>query len=270
MAKLKRVWIPSPSHEPRRETVRLIVLHTTEGAQSYQSLGGFFANPANQVSSHVGIDDTPGTVGEYVRRTRAAWTASGANQPGVHGEFCTPKGAADGWTRAVWMGQHRQMLINAAAWIAEEAKLLHLPIRALTPAQAQGGAEGVCQHSDLGAWGGGHHDCGPGFPMDVVISLARGGAPAGEVELMQPAYLEKGAGAKTPIVVPAGAKRLRFFAHRPAQIHVDLIGDKQPAKDDLVLDYGTGAQQVVLGSALAAVVTRIDGGDDEVSFVASA
>jgi hypothetical protein len=31
----------------------------------------------------------------------------------------------------------------------------------------------VCQHSDLGAAGGGHHDCGPGYPFDRVLAMAR-------------------------------------------------------------------------------------------------
>jgi hypothetical protein len=268
---LKRVWIPSPNHSPRGGArVRLIVLHTTEGAQSYQSLGAFFANPASQVSSHVGIDDTPGTVGEYVRRSRAAWTAAGANQAGVHGEFCTPSGAADGWSRADWLGKHHQMLVNAAAWIREEAALLDIPIVALTPAQAQGSGRGVCQHSDLGAWGGGHHDCGHGFPMDYVISLARGGSPAGTEELMQPAFMVKGANAKTPVAIPNGAKRLRLFSNGAAQVHVDLVGVPQPAADDLTLGYAEGAQGCAVGNAKAAVLTRKDAGDNEVSFVLTA
>ena len=71
------------------------------------------------------------------------------------------------------------MLDNAARWIAEESKALSIPIVALTPAQAQGSGRGVCQHADLGAGGGGHHDCGPGFPMDYVLQLARsGGGPS--------------------------------------------------------------------------------------------
>lgn len=271
VAKLRRVWIPSPNHSGRGGAkVDLIVFHTSEGAQTYQSLGSFFANPASQVSSQVGIDDTPGVIGEYVRRERAAWTAAGANTVAVQAEFCTPSGAADGWSRATWMNHHRHMLANAAAWAAEEAAHHGIPLTALTPAQAQRGGRGVCQHSDLGTWGGGHHDCGHGFPMDYVISLAKGAAPAGEVDLMQPGYLEKGANAKTPIVIPAGAKRLRFFAHRPAQVHIDLIGAPQPKVDDLTLGYDRGAQQVSLGAALAAVVTRVDGDSNEVSFVASA
>jgi len=67
------------------------------------------------------------------------------------------------------------MLANCAAWIAEEAAAFGLPITRLTPSQAQGSGRGVCQHVDLGARGGGHHDCGAGFPMDYVLNLARGG-----------------------------------------------------------------------------------------------
>jgi hypothetical protein len=34
----------------------------------------------------------------------------------------------------------------------------------------------VCQHIDLGSAGGGHVDCGSGFPYDYVLDLAKGGA----------------------------------------------------------------------------------------------
>jgi hypothetical protein len=70
------------------------------------------------------------------------------------------------------------MLQNAAAWVAEEAAAFGIPITRLTPQQAQGNGRGVCQHSDLGRWGGGHVDCGPGFPMDQVIAMAQGQGPS--------------------------------------------------------------------------------------------
>jgi hypothetical protein len=70
------------------------------------------------------------------------------------------------------------MLANCAAWIAEEAKRYGIPIERLTPSEAQGSGRGVCQHVDLGSRGGGHHDCGPGFPMNEVLTMARGGSPA--------------------------------------------------------------------------------------------
>jgi N-acetylmuramoyl-L-alanine amidase len=168
---LKRVSIPSPNYSSRGgATVTTIVLHTAEGATDYQSLGSFFANPASGVSSHVGIDDTPNTVGEYVPRSGKAWTAANANPWAVQAELC----AFADWDSATW-NSHPQMLANTAAWIAEEAAYFDIPLVWLTEAQAQNpDTRGVCQHADLGSMGGGHWDCGPGFPMDQVLAMAGG------------------------------------------------------------------------------------------------
>jgi hypothetical protein len=70
------------------------------------------------------------------------------------------------------------MLANCAAWIAEEAAYYNIPIEALTDGEAQGHGRGVCQHKQLGPAGGGHSDCGPNFPMQEVLTMARGGSPA--------------------------------------------------------------------------------------------
>jgi murein L,D-transpeptidase YcbB/YkuD len=136
-------------------------------------LGSFFANPSAQVSSHTGADDKANTVGEYVHRGNKAWTAANANPVAVQIELC----AFAAWSAAEW-DQHPNMLDNCAKWIAEEAAAFGIPIRRLSPGEAQGGAAGVCQHVDLGSWGGNHSDCGPGFPMDEVLAMA-GGAPGG-------------------------------------------------------------------------------------------
>ena len=173
---LTRVAIPSPNYSARGSGVRLIVLHTAEGARTYQSLGAYFANPASQVSSHVGIDDTPGVVGAFVKRENKAWTQANANPFSVAAEMC----AFAAWTTAEWH-QHPTMLSNCATWIAEEAAAFGIPIRRLSPVQAQGGQAGVCQHVDLGAMGGNHWDCGGGFPMDEVISMAAGAPPPAPV-----------------------------------------------------------------------------------------
>jgi hypothetical protein len=167
---LARVWIPSPNYSGRGgSAVRLIVLHTAEGALTYQSLGSFFASSSSGVSSHVGIDDTPGTVGESVRRDAKAWTQGNANPYAVSAELCA---------FASWSGEwsaHPTMLENAAQWVAEEAAAFGIPIRRLSAGEAQGGGAGVCQHVDLGAMGGNHWDCGPAFPMDAVLDMATGG-----------------------------------------------------------------------------------------------
>ena len=171
---LARHWIGSPNYSSRGgSSVRLIVLHTAEGALTYQSLGNFFASPSAGVSSHVGIDDSVNVVGEYVEPSSKAWTSGGANPVAVQAELC----AFAAWSPAEW-DQHTQMLVNTAEWIREEAARFGIPIRRLSAGEAQGNGRGVCQHVDLGSWGGGHWDCGPGFPMDEVLELAGAGPPA--------------------------------------------------------------------------------------------
>jgi N-acetylmuramoyl-L-alanine amidase len=176
---LARVAMPSPFYSARGgSAVRLIVLHATEGAQTIEALGSWFQNPSARVSSHTGIDNvTAGRIGEYVPRSGSAWTAAGANGVAVQTELCTPSGASSGWSAADWQARPI-MLANTAAWIAEEAAAFGIPIVRLSAAQAQGGAAGVCQHADLGAWGGGHYDLGPNFPIDQVIAQAAAGGGA--------------------------------------------------------------------------------------------
>lgn len=178
---LLRDPIPSPNYSARGGArVTTIVIHTAQGALTYQSLGNFFASSSAGVSSHAGIDDTPGTIGVYVHRGDKAWTASNANPWSVQAELC----AFAEWSTDEWF-RHPVMLENCAAWIAEEAAAFGIPLVLLDPAGAQDpGVPGVCQHNDLGAMGGGHWDCGPGFPIDYVLDLARAGgvAPAPEPE----------------------------------------------------------------------------------------
>ena len=166
---LKRKWMPSPNYSSRGGAgVRLIVLHTAEGALSIESLGNFFASSSSGVSSHVGIDDGD-PIGEYVKRGNKAWTAANANPVAVQAELC---GFAS-WSKGAWQNDHANMLDNAARWIAEEAAKYGLPIVKLSAGAAQGSGRGVCQHRDLGSWGGNHSDCGNGFPMDDVIAAAK-------------------------------------------------------------------------------------------------
>ena len=189
---LKRIWMPSPNYSSRSESgVRLIVLHTAEGARTIESLGNFFASSSAGVSSQVGTDDTPNTVGEYVKRANKSWTQGNFNSAATSNELC---GFAS-WSNDEWMKNHQTMLENTAKWIAEEAKHFGIPITKLNASQAQGSGRGVCQHVDLGSAGGGHHDCGTGFPMDYVLTMAKGGAaqaPTEESEMVASAVAANG------------------------------------------------------------------------------
>jgi len=173
---LKRIWIPSPNYSSRGgSSVRLIVLHTAEGARTIESLGSFFASSSAGVSSHAGADDKANTIGEYVKRSNKAWTAANANPVAVQIELC----GFVSWSPSEWTNNHKEMLNNCAKWIAEEAKQYGIPIVKLNSSQAQGSGRGVCQHRDLGTWGGNHSDCGNNFPMDDVIRKAGGVVTSG-------------------------------------------------------------------------------------------
>src|SRR6478735_220732 len=169
--KLLRKPNPSPNYSPRYGAKpRMLVLHTAEGAQTIEALGEFFSHRSSKVSSHVGADNKKLTIGEYVKGGYSAWTVGAANPVSLSIEMC----AFASWTTAQWMAKPN-LLENCAMWIAEECATHDIPIVKLTPHQAQTSGRGVCQHRDLGVWGGGHHDCGNGFPMDHVLQLAKGG-----------------------------------------------------------------------------------------------
>jgi hypothetical protein len=224
---LRRVWMPTNNYYQGYNARRLLVLHSSEGALTYQALGNFFATGTDQASSHVGIDDTKNTVGEYVKDSNSAWTSENANLVALQAELCAPSGASANWSQADWKS-HPNMLQNTAEWLKEESAQWGIPLTKLTPAEAQGNGKGVCQHSDLGAWGGNHHDCGPGFPIDYVISLAKDSAPPATGEDIEMTILEFDASGNCPIVVPNdltdGTHYLRFGCVQDSIIRVDPAG----------------------------------------------
>lgn len=165
--------ISSPNRSARgKAPVRLVVLHTGEGATSAAQLGAYFARPEVQASSHVGIDDHG--VEWYVPYEMAAWTIRSANPISDNAELC---GFA-AWTRDQWLNDHMPMLELAAQWVRERCNARGIPIRKLTPAEVGAGEAGVCGHVDwtLGTGDGTHTDPGRNFPWDVVMSLANGGS----------------------------------------------------------------------------------------------
>jgi hypothetical protein len=172
--------ISSPNRSARGSLpVRLIVVHTAEGARTVTELGNYFANASVQASSHVGIDDTG--LEQYVPYSEAAWTILSANPISDNAELC---GFA-AWTRDVWLTQHMPMLRNAAAWIRGRCQARGIPIVKLTPAQVAAGQAGVCGHWDwtVGMKDGTHTDPGSNFPWDVVMSLAaQTPSPAADLE----------------------------------------------------------------------------------------
>jgi hypothetical protein len=165
--------ISSPNYSSRNGAkVRLVVVHTAEGARTTAALGNYFANASVQASSHVGIDET--SVEQYVDYSRASWTVRAGNPISDNAELC---GFA-AWTRDQWLNEHRGMLNLAAKWVRERCLARGIPIVKLTPAQVAAGQAGVIGHIDwtLGMRDGTHTDPGNGFPWDVVINTAANGS----------------------------------------------------------------------------------------------
>jgi peptidoglycan hydrolase-like protein with peptidoglycan-binding domain len=173
-----RIWIPSPNYSASRSRNQLLVVHTSEGAQTFASLGNFLGQSSSGVSYHVGFDDTSSTqIGEYVKPPGKCWAAFESNDWGEHGCCCTPSGASYGWSRDTWMAKVN-MLAACAAWLAEESARYGIPLVKITGADIDAGRPGVCGHADVSASSaqGDHGDPGPNFPWDHVLALA-GGAP---------------------------------------------------------------------------------------------
>jgi N-acetylmuramoyl-L-alanine amidase len=140
---------------------RIIVLHTTEGHNrpglvDLHGLVSFFDNPNNQVSSHI-ANDAEGNDARMVPDEAKAWTQAAFNSISLSIEQIG-QAAQTHWPDS--------QLQNTAKWIAHWSHKWGIPITASTK-------HGVCQHRELGAAGGGHHDCGDNYPFGRVLAMAR-------------------------------------------------------------------------------------------------
>jgi hypothetical protein len=176
--------------------VRLVVVHTAEGARTVESLGAWFQKATTQASSHAGIDDN--RIETFVDYRRAAWTVRSGNTISDNVELC---GFA-AWSRNEWLNNHPTMLRLTAQWIRERCLARGIPIRKLTPAEVAAGKAGVIGHVDWtqGMKDGSHTDPGPGFPWDHVIALA-----AGTETATTTTPLPEGDDNVTPIKIEVGA-----------------------------------------------------------------
>lgn len=145
---------------------RIIVLHTTEahnaaGMTDINSIINWFNNSAAQSSAHI-VNDGEGNDARLVLDEKKAWTQAAYNGQALSIE---QMGFAN-TTRGQWMTNYQRQLDNTAAWVAYWSKKWGIPLVHST-------THGVCQHKDLGAAGGGHFDCGPGYPFDYVLRKAK-------------------------------------------------------------------------------------------------
>lgn len=164
----------SPNQSLRSAQVQLIVLHDTEsrniaGKADLEGLANWFANPNAQVSAHVATDGD-GFSARFVADDRKAWHCAGFNSASLGIEQI---GFASD-SRAVWFSRRAQ-LRETARWIARWSFLHGIPIQkgSVNPVNGTIYRPGVVTHAMLGMKGGGHHDCGEGYPFSTVLWLAR-------------------------------------------------------------------------------------------------
>lgn len=176
-----RVWWPSQHFSGGGISPRVIAFHTTEGSSTAESLRNWLTNPSSKVSYHFAVDMSHGDnwVAQFVQTNNRAWAQANFNGSAISISFCTPGGAASGWSRNTWLNEKRTMLVAAGRLAGELAAQFGIPKTELNNSQAQGNGRGFCQHANFGPGGGNHHDCGVGrFPMDEIIKIAGGVATA--------------------------------------------------------------------------------------------
>jgi hypothetical protein len=156
------------------ERVRLVVIHTSEGARTVESLAAFLNRPDVNTSYHGAVDDV--RYEAYVDYSHAAWHLRNGNQESDGLCLC---GFA-GWSRAEWLS-HPRMLELTAAWIADRCRARRLPVMFLADRvvgdvmRNDAHPGGVCDHDAYtkGTGDGTHWDVGENFPFDTVIARAQ-------------------------------------------------------------------------------------------------
>lgn len=204
--------------DPRgTRAVRLVAVHTAEGARTAASLGSYFAQASTQASSHVGID--AGATLQYVDYSRSAWTIRSGNPISDNAELC----AFAAFSRAQWLSSAPvngcanplAILDRTAAWIRSRCLTRGIPIRKLTPAQVAAGQAGVIGHVDwtLGMHDGTHTDPGAGFPWDYVMNKANAGGGGGST------------GGGTPTTPPGptpSSKRIMLMSSKVLEVPLSM------------------------------------------------
>lgn len=138
----------SPNRSSRHGTrIDLVVLHETAG--SYNGAVSWLCNPVSRASAHLVVREDGHEATQLVTIGEKAWTQGDFNSRAIGVELANI-------TRKGYATEHQ---LRVAARIFGFFCLRH----DIPPKWSRTGTgRGVCRHSDLGAAGGGHTECGPG------------------------------------------------------------------------------------------------------------
>lgn len=160
----------------RAKTIRVIVIHSAEAADSFggdtsaEGVANYFSRSSTQASTQLAVDRD--SCVRMLPDLVIPWGASGANSDGLHVEIC---GYAK-WSRSEWL--QRKTMLRRAAWkVAKWCWLYDIPVRWLTDRQlGNGTARGLTTHKQVNeVFKRGHHwDPGGGFPRDVFLEWVEG------------------------------------------------------------------------------------------------
>ena len=159
-----------------RTAIDIIVLHSAEIGEfhsSAEALGhAFKLGMPKPASCHYGVDDD--SIQQYVKDKDIAFHA-----PGVNGRSIGIEQAGYAkQTRDEWLDPYGQRMLRLVAkLVAAKSKQYSVPLVWLKPAEIVAGQRGICQHIDVThayppKKGGGHVDCGPNYPMGLVLEWA--------------------------------------------------------------------------------------------------
>lgn len=238
---LTRHWYPS-GNRSGGGTKRLLVIHTMEGftgPNGAQDCAIYFQSDCG-ASSQVCIDNNRGHIWEGVSRHEGSWTQCQYNSVSDSAE---QSGYAS-WSRDYWLSTRDAQLHNMADWIAEESKALGIPITLLSDSQAQGGSWGVTFHSRLGGSGCGHSDPGSNYPINEVLSWAKGGttspAPTEEDVTASVAFNTDGEACYAHI-----GKDNKVYFRGPAMNSWSVVDPGSNAKSGCGIAAGSGGRIII-------------------------
>jgi hypothetical protein len=147
---------------PRRIVLHITVSHNRPGLGDLSDMVAYLCRRDVQASSHI-INDAEGHDARIVPDGLKAWTQAAYNPDSLSIEQIE---YSDKRTRAEWLSGNKAQLDNTAKWCAYWCKKYGIDA-------VHSVSHGICEHSELGRAGGGHSDCGAGYPIDYVIEKTR-------------------------------------------------------------------------------------------------
>lgn len=174
-----------PVHGQRAKT-SYIVLHTTEGGGTVESLARYFRGTADGLGSSFLVEEN-GRLGIYVRNLAdRTYHVKSHNSEMIGIEQV---GHAS-MTRTEWLTKRRRQLFATAwtvAWLSDQ---LGIPVRNAVDHGRTLARTGVLQHSQVPD--NDHNDCGSGYPIDFVMKYAKKWANGNGPSLGTRGYIRTG------------------------------------------------------------------------------